>query len=265
MNKNILFPILALCTVIGMSSCTDPKQKLVNEIEEIQAVEVQTGETKAKLAELQESYVMQFPDDSISETYLENAAMYFQLTQKNEKAIALAHLHLERYPKSENAITMTSNIAKSYADLNKYDSAIAYFEKAQTIGNTPIGDLRVWGSMLDKMLRDPNTPDKDECLMKYAGILEQTEGPSSSIEQYQRLYGEYSDSKYAPYALMKHETLMEGMGEIDSARALLEMLIERYPESKFANDAKSMIENDLLGKTPEEQLEILLNKNEAMQ
>jgi len=261
MNKRNITTACLLGFIITLSSCTDSKTKLSTEIASVQEAEIQNGETKAKLAELQETFVNEYPNDSMSQMYLENIAMYNQLTNHDDKAIDLSKRYLNTYPGSDNASTMILGIAKAFAHKGESDSAIHYFEEAQNQGQIPISDLRVLAEVLRNQVNNEEFSNRDQSLMKFAGIVESIQGPDAAIVQYKRLYTEFSESKYAPYGMMKHEGILEAKGDIKGATVLLNQIISDYPESTFATDAKSMLENDLLGKSAEEQLEILLNKN----
>ncbi|MBO6516411.1 MAG: tetratricopeptide repeat protein [Bacteroidia bacterium] len=257
--------ISILGLVVLLWACTPKKNQLASQIEDLQTAENQNGETKKQLAELQEKYATDYPDDSVSQYYLENAAIYQHLTDNGEKAIELTRVYLGRYPDSENKQVLLINMAKSYESLGKPDSSLAYFEKAISNGVVPVGDMRVMGRVLRERIGDANNPDQAKDLMKYAGIVEQTMGPTEAIPYYERLYTDFPKTEYAPYAMMKHENILEDKRQIEEAKLLLNRIIEEYPDTRFAQDAQSMLDNDLLGKSAEEQLQILLNKQKQAQ
>ncbi len=254
--------LILLVAAVSFTACTDKKEKLREQISELQMTENQTGETKAQLAEVQEEFINQYPDDSMAKTYLENIAIFNQLTGNSAKAIDLSNQYFVRFNSADNSElgTMYLNAARAYSDENQTDSAIHYTEKAMKETSVSLADLRFLGEQFAKLIADTTTQHRDRYMMKYAGIVEQTRGLGEAGLEYQRVYLEYPSSEYAPYCMTKHASIYEANGELDKAREIYEKLIEEYPESNFASNAKSMIDNDLLGKSAAEQLKILRAK-----
>jgi tetratricopeptide (TPR) repeat protein len=172
-------------------------------------------------------------------------------------------MYLERYNTPDNTEigTMYLNAARAYSDEKQVDSAIRYTEKAMKEVDVSLADLRFLGEQFKKMAADSAAENRDRYLMKYAGIVEQTQGLGEAAREYQRVYLEYPNSEYAPYCMTKHAIILEAQGELEKTREVYTKLIEMYPESNFAKNAQSMIDNDLLGKSAEEQLKILREKN----
>jgi outer membrane protein assembly factor BamD (BamD/ComL family) len=73
-----------------------------------------------------------------------------------------------------------------------------------------------------------------------------------SLEQLEKIYDKYPDSKYAPEALLKAAFLNEtALLQYDKAKILYTRFIQKYPNHPLANDARISLEN--IGLTPEQQ------------
>lgn len=81
-----------------------------------------------------------------------------------------------------------------------------------------------------------------------------------SIELYDRVILEYPDFRKVPECLFLKGYVFENyLGDLDQARIIYELFLEKYPDNEFADDAAISIQN--LGKTPEE----LIRQFEEMQ
>lgn len=258
-TRVVLIAFIATLT-LSIQSCKDKATKLQEEIADLEAREVQNGDSKAELNQKYELFAREYPNDDRSKTYLENATLFNQLTNNYEKAIELGQLYNKRYPESENKSAILISMGKAYAGMNEYDQAITQFEAAEEIAPLANADQRVYGEAFFNKIQDTTLEHRDEHLLKYVGIVEQAQGPNQCVPFLQSIYTDYPKSKYAPFAMMKHESIMEENGDIEGAKKMLERIIAEYPESNFARDAEHMLENDLLGKSAEEQLEAILSK-----
>jgi TolA-binding protein len=74
-----------------------------------------------------------------------------------------------------------------------------------------------------------------------------------SLEQLEKVYDKYPNSKYAPDALLKAAFLNEtALMNYDKARVLYTQFLKTYPNHPLANDARISLEN--IGLTPAQQL-----------
>ncbi len=81
---------------------------------------------------------------------------------------------------------------------------------------------------------------------------------------YKEIYTDFNSTEWAPKALFLHAFMLdEDMDALDKARAMYQQYLQRYPDSDFADDAQFLLDN--LGKTDEEILKILTEKNQASQ
>ena len=81
-----------------------------------------------------------------------------------------------------------------------------------------------------------------------------------SIDLYDRVILEYPDFRKAPECLFLKGYVYENyLGNLEEAKMIYELFLQKYPENEFADDAKISIEN--LGKSPEE----LIKQFEAQQ
>lgn len=72
-----------------------------------------------------------------------------------------------------------------------------------------------------------------------------------SIELYDRVMTEYPDFRKGPECLFLKGYVYENyLGDLEEARAIYMLFLQKYPDNEFADDAKISIEN--LGKSPEE-------------
>ena len=69
-----------------------------------------------------------------------------------------------------------------------------------------------------------------------------------------------SESTIGPSVMMVYADKLEKNGDIDEAKSVLNVIMSQYPESSQAATAKSMIDNELVGLTAEEQLEKILTE-----
>lgn len=72
-----------------------------------------------------------------------------------------------------------------------------------------------------------------------------------SIDLYDRVMTEYPDFRKIPECLFLKGYVYENyLGELEDARMIYTLFLQKYPDNEFADDARISIEN--LGKSPEE-------------
>lgn len=252
---------LLLSVVFLLTACSDPKVDLQKEIDALMLTQTHTPETRAKLAVLQESFVNQFPTDSLSQSYLENVSFYFLNIDSTIKAKKYAQQYIDAYPTSENAIDIELIIAKAYYKEQDYLKAIDAFEQVQNKHLITVADTRLLAAAHLAVLADSTAPNADVHFFKYAALIEQTEGLQASINAYSEFSERFPSSSYTPSVWMLYSDKLERNGEIEAAKKVLQQVIDVYPKSQQASTAKVMIEKDLVGLTAEEQLERILQEN----
>ncbi len=255
--KKLVYVLLGTLVV----ACTNPKEKLLGDIDKLMNQD-QSFETKKGIAELQEQFVAKYPNDSNAQYFMENYINFYAKIDSNDKAIALAQQYLSTYDSSVERNNMRIIIGQALSKKGEHEQVITHFEALMKDMNVPVADLRLVGASHLALLSDTTNKERDEHQFKYAGIVEQTMGLEAAADQYKRLYTDFPTSKYAPFGMTKHADVEERNGNLDEAKKILNTLIETYPDSKFAADARIMIEQDLLGMSAEEQLDQIL-KNQS--
>lgn len=255
--KNIFIVAVGL---LAISSCTDPQTKLSKQIEELRLSEKQNFETKQKLAQLQEEFIKNFSTDSLTISFNEEVANYYYQVDSFQKAIEYVDLYNSRYDSSGEKWNMTMLKARSLVNQQKYADGITVYEEILQNQSLPMLDVRLLGEAHQHFINDSNFAARDKHLFKLGGIKEQINELDSAMLIYSHLYTQYPNSKYGAFSMMKHSDLLEKSGEVEQSKSVLEKLIETYPDTQFAKDAKILLDENLLGQTPEEQLDYILNK-----
>ncbi len=142
--------------------------------------------------------------------------------------------------------------------LHQIDSLETEMHKSEEINNTIAAKaLQAYFQYSKKYPSDSVTPD---FVFKSAEIL-------TALQQYPQAYSNYKTiaEKYPTYKLVQESLFLEAsildhyLNEDDKAKIVYEDLIKRYPESSYAKDAKSSIEN--LGKSDEDLIKEFKKKN----
>jgi len=255
--KNI---ILTAVSLLLITSCTDPKSKLSKQIEDLRMTEKQNFEVKLNLAELQEKYINEFDEDSLTIRFNEEVANFYYQVDSFEKAIQYVDRYNSKYDSSSEKWNMTMLKARSLVNQAKYAEGIIVYEDILQNQSLPMQDVRLLGKAHQFYISDSSFAGRDKHLFKLGGIKEQMNEVDSAILIYSHLYTMYPNSKYGAFSMMKHSDLLEKTAEVEKSKAVLAKLIEAYPETQFAKDAKILLDENLIGQTAEEQLNYILNK-----
>ena len=253
--------------VIGLfvvTGCGNPQTDLRNKIDTLTAEldKQQSGQGRADLANLQATYVDTYPADSVSKAYLENISFYYLMVDSTTLAKKYANQYLTQYPEDQNANDIALVVAKAELKEKNYKVAVAAFESVQQNTMLSVTDMRSLGEALLALAEDDDMDGNDVYYFKHAAILEQTQGMQASIDALSMFQTKYPESKIGPSVMMVYADKLEKNGDIDEAKSVLNVIISQYPESSQAATAKSMLDNQLVGLTAEEQLEkILKNKS----
>ena len=255
MKIKIPFYLLAVSFIVA---CSSPTVDLGKEIEALMLTKTHTPETRAKLAMLQEDFVAQFPEDSLTQVYLENLSFYNLNVDSTAKATKYAQQYVNAYPTSDNAQDIELVIAKAYNKEGRYLEAIEVFERVQNKGPLSIADSRKLGSALMNASQDSTAANSDFLYYKWAALQEQIDGLPGAIKAYEGFIETFPASGYMASALTLYADKLERNGDIEAAKKTLQRLVSDYPESPQAGTARTMLEKDLVGLSAEEQLERIL-------
>ena len=255
--KNVYLFLIGL---VALSGCTQSKKDMLNQINGIANAKIQNGENKAKMNALKRQFIEQFPEDSLAKTFHEDVIVYYELVDSFDLSLQLAEQYLSLYPNSEALSDLYLTMGHAYTGLGKYTSALSYFEKTQEARDLTTGELRDLDEILKNLVDSASGQQKADYIRKRAGVAQVISTPMDAMMLYHELYTDFPNSSYAPFAMMQHASVLESTGDLAGAQELLEKLIKTYPESSFAKDAERMIKLGLLGKSAEEQLEIILNQ-----
>ncbi|MBI1305535.1 MAG: tetratricopeptide repeat protein [Bacteroidetes bacterium] len=263
--------ILLSAIAIFFTACKkDHKAEIIKEINELESQESGiTPESRLKLYSLYEQFATDFPADSLSRIYLLEALQYRQVIGHSDTAIRLGNEFLKRYshsalkPNEMEAMefsTVYLSLAKAYSKKGITDSSIRYFEKAEFTSPLENSDLFAMKNEYQKLANDEGNNRQSYGWIMLANKWTEIGIPDSAIFWYAGFVSRFPDSESAPGAMMQQANLLGEQGRGEDAKSILKELIARYPESNFAKEAKVMLDNDMIGKSEEEQLEIILKK-----
>ncbi|MCB9261753.1 MAG: hypothetical protein H6607_05200 [Flavobacteriales bacterium] len=247
-----------LFVAVALWSCTDSKEKLAEKIAALETGEVQNAETKKELNALYEQYALKYPDDSASQFYTENAAMYAFLTNDLDRALKLSENSLNRY-KNKDIMPV---IAKIYGLQGKSDSCLAVFENYAKLDGKKLefADARIYVDNLTKVLKSKKDEEISKFVSEKAAFVESQVGVEPLIPLFEMVYNTYPKNEFSPLAMARHAEFLSEIGNVEQATAMFQKLIATYPDTQLAKDAQIMIDNNMIGKTAEEQMQIIMKK-----
>ena len=242
------------------SSCSDPKTTLTDKIEQLtqELDKNQSGTGRAELAALQANFVDEFPNDSLSKSYLENISFYYLMVDSTSKAKKYASQYVAQYPDDKNTNDIALVVAKAELKEQNYLAAIKAFEKVQQNTMLSVSDTRLLGEALLAASEDDDLEDRDMYYFKHAAVLEQTQGIQASIDALAQFQTLFPKSTIGPSVMMVYADKLGSAGDLAEAENVLNIIIKQYPDSPQAATAKTMIEKDLVGLSADEQLKKIL-------
>lgn len=255
--KKILFVLTA---VIVLASCKSDQEKMLAKITALEQVD--TGVSHfTELADLYMEYTQKFETDSSTKVkYLGTAADNYTRFQHFEKAIQ--GLKLLRPLIGDSAY-----LASRYAPLEAFcetksgnhQAALTIYEEiARQQPLDPASTVELVQLYLKVASEAGDTLERETAHLKAARLLTHSGDSRSALNELTRFYATYPHSDKAAYAMFESANLLDRQfNNLDSARAVLKSLIERYPNDPFAADARVYLEKDLLGKSDMEQLRII--------
>ncbi|MFT5723933.1 MAG: tetratricopeptide (TPR) repeat protein [Bacteroidia bacterium] len=255
--------LLALLTLV-ITACSNPKDKLAQEIAALETSDHQSGETKSELNLLIEQFVNTYPDDSLSKTYLENLSYYYFNVDSTALAKKYATQYIETYDSATNKHEFALIIARSLYKENQTMASIDAFEQVQNGMMLSIADMRILAMLHKTLLEDTSSNATELHWFKYAALVEHTDGVDASISAYQGFYEKFPDSELATSAMMMQADQLESKGSLEAAAEVYKKIISTYPESEQAHTAQVILDKELIGLSGKEMLEkIMADKNKS--
>lgn len=110
----------------------------------------------------------------------------------------------------------------------------------------------------------PGDAENPEMLFKAGDMAMNLNQGRTAIEIFDRVMENYPDYEKTPQCLFLKGYIYENnLGNLEMARKIYEEFLQKYPEDKFADDAKISIQN--LGKSPEELIKEFEAKAKAQE
>ncbi len=213
-------------------------------------------EERKHLNELYELYAVEHVDDSLSPWYLSNATMFNNQIGNFEHTLKLGNDFVTKYPDHSQLRPVYLSMANANLKLGDFSNSIKQYEAA---GNIEMLENSYLVSLSKAYLNLSNTDttlQKSTYLLNAANLKLEIGYLVEADSLYTHFYTTYPKSNYAPLAYMMQVEVKEQLGQLDEARELLAELIDKYPESDHANNARIMLEKDMVGKSAEELYEI---------
>lgn len=142
-------------------------------------------------------------------------------------------------------------IGKLYEEKKETEKAIAYYDSAKM--KDPTSDYARMalkrGSFLQEFMRPDTTdttkekdPAKTQFLLAERYLLDLNQ-PEEALKEYEKVYTLYPDSPYAPKALYAQVYILKNILKREGYLKLYKILIEKYPESYQARQARKIYES----------------------
>lgn len=162
-----------------------------------------------------------------------------------KKAIEVFSFYIQKYPKTENAIRAYIKIADSYSLQKDFDNALAGYKKIiEVYGKTksPIEQKAVELAEDGVKFLVENSDFDRKPLFLYAD-MNNTNDPVKKIKIGNEILAKYPNCNLADDIQFKIAKLysIEGLNDFDKAQIEYAKLIEKYPNSKFADYARNSI------------------------
>lgn len=258
--KNRILVVSFLITLATMVGCKSDQEKMIDRITELESIDTGASHQK-ELAGLYDNYLSKYETDSATGIqYAQDAAKYYSIFEEYDQSNHMLDMLRDMmgdsaYFTSEYAVLKGDN----YRNAKKPDSAVIAYEAITNYKNlNPQTSIHLVMCYQDYASQIVNENAKGELLVKAANLLQASGNQHEALAQYTDFYKKYPESEYTTYAMMRSVDLLENQfKDLDSARSILETIVEKYPEDHFADEAKIYLENDLLGKTDLEKLEIV--------
>lgn len=132
-------------------------------------------------------------------------------------------------------------MARLYEEEKNFELALAYYDSVSIRApNSQYASLALRRRSLLAQLDPEEDPAKAQFLLAEVYYLN-LDQPEEALIEYERVYKEYPESKYAPRALYAHAWLLSNVLRRDGADELYKLLIERYPDTPQAAKARELL------------------------
>jgi len=256
--------IFLLLLVVGTFTSCDKKQKLKDQIATLESQSpVDNSQSRMELAKAYISYANQFPSDSLAEQYHHSAVAIATSSKNHESAVQYGNEFLDKFPNSPIKDEVVLLIARSYFHQGNSDSAVALFESVPMGSSFASTDLHYMKKAYLLFLKDhPKDERSIDYSIKAANLLAESGSANKAVDLLLGLVKNHPDSEFSPYALMRSADILEVQSKnLPEAETTLKRLIEEYPESNFARDARIILEKGLLGLSDEEKFARITGQN----
>ena len=99
-------------------------------------------------------------------------------------------------------------------------------------------------------------------LLKAGDIAAHTANTDTAIMLYDRAISDYAAFPHIDEAYFCKAWTLESAERYAEAKEAFEIFVEKYPAHPLANDIRLQLKNNLIGLSPEEQLNAILSQNE---
>ena len=132
------------------------------------------------------------------------------------------------------------------------ESADSLFKEGEhathDMASYPVAEAKL-SEFLEKYPEDPRA---DVALQALARVLMNQQKNKEAIDRYKTLITRFPKSRYCPQAQFMIGYIFDQSGDQEQAKIAYQKVIDNYPTSELADDAKISIEN--MGKAPEQWL-----------
>ncbi|MCB9252700.1 MAG: tetratricopeptide repeat protein [Flavobacteriales bacterium] len=259
MNK-----IPALILVIFLAGCSKNKDGLKKQILLIENSDSSSSKTSLnQLSELYLEYANSFKEDSMSEVYLYKSVIFKFLIADWDKSIENARTYMERYKVGDNLFRIYLKVGDIYANEKKnYDSAVRYYLKASGKIDFSTPEYRFAAKSLEEWNR-LNTGSKKVAEYSYesARFYQMAGEFNAAVDNYLRFASEWKANEKAPDALSAAGFIYwNNLKEPEKAKECYTKIVDLYPESKLAVEAKMILEENLIEMDEMQLLEYISSK-----
>ncbi len=257
--------LAVILVLAGMSACTSKKEKIAHAI---YALETSDSSSSAKgmndLANLYFDYAKAFTKDSISERYLYKGFMFKYITQHWDDAIEMAKFYASNYPRSESYYGIHLKLADVYySGKSNPDSAIHHYLLADGKVAFSTDEKRTAASRMEKWSSATSNSELKPKVLLVSGRLFQAAGDfKDAVRVYGMVVSQFPAYPGCADALMAQGFIYwENLKDIENAKKSYQMLVDKYPESPLAKDAKTLLSENMLAMSDLELAEHLMKKN----
>lgn len=258
--KKILYILLGLF----LFSACNKQEKLKKEIAQLELEDAEgSTEGRTALAKAYFDYANTYPSDTLAETYLLKACGLYSVLEKHGDVVQVCSKFLSHYDQSPHYSRVQLYRAKSLFLSDQPDSAVVAYEQVRDRSALNGDDLHFLKKTYLKLVEKYPTEKRSvDYRIKASNLLAEAGSGEQAINLLLQVADSFSDSDFCPYALMRAADIAETrLADLDQAKALLERLINTYPESNFAADARIILDKKLLGLTDEEKFQRIVSES----